>query len=56
MKNKLIPKQNSDECKEWVAIVDNKIIANGMDLSEVFVSAISKSNGIMPTFKKQYHK
>lgn len=37
---------------KWIAILDNKVIAEGMDLKKVYEEAMQKSKGRTPLFNR----
>ena len=37
---------------KWIAIVDNKVIAEGKNLTEVYQEAVTKSDGKTPLFHR----
>lgn len=45
--------ENIDQYKgKWIAILDEKIIAEGIELSTVYKKAIEKSKGKTPLFEQ----
>jgi len=49
----LLSIQNLDEHRgKWIAILDNKIIAEGIELKEVYEEATKKSKVRTPLFKR----
>lgn len=49
----LLSIQNLDKHRgKWIAILDNKIIAEGIELKEVYEEAIKKSKVRTPLFKR----
>ena len=49
----LLSIQNLDEYRgKWIAILDNKIIAEGTELKEVYEEATKKSKVRTPLFKR----
>jgi len=49
----LLSIQNLDEYRgKWIAILDNKIIAEGIELKEVYEEATKKSKVRTPLFKR----
>jgi hypothetical protein len=49
----LMSMKNKDEYRgKWIAILDNKIIAEGKDLQQVYKEAMEKSKVRTPLFKQ----